>query len=310
MNIDIDTSSDPALRFPESKLIEIWKAIATSEKIQGIGLKIGQTINPEAKGLLASWISQTNTLREALTIFNKNISLMNPSESWEMKEDNGVCTLTFKLRKDKHYPHIAIERSMAAMICWGRALSGQQFPIIEAHFSFPAPKYKDLFAPIFGQHLKFNATKDTLSFDKKLLGLPVISSNHFLKAIIEAKAKTTLEEIDKTTPIRTKVKTIIKESLTTGNQITINQVSGCLSMSRQTLYRQLKKDDTDFQTLYDLVRKERALYLLKTGTENINTISLNLGYKETSSFYKAFKRWFSLPPKAYLLSMRNSDNQE
>jgi AraC-like DNA-binding protein len=290
---------DPSVRFSESKLIELWHWIDQNTKLPHIGLKIGEQINPAAKGLLASWISQAESLGEALTIFRKNISLMNPSESWDLKQENNLCALTFQFSKNKDYPTIAIERSMSAMVEWGRLLSANKFSIQAAKFTFPTPKDQSHFRVIFGSNITFLASENSLSFDNKNLKLPITNSNQYLKSLVEEKAKTTLEALTRNQNTTTKTKAAIEKILHTKHSITIDAVCKELAMSRQTLYRKLKEEDLDYKTLSDEYKKTEAIKRLQMGSENIANISLGLGYKDTSSFYKAFKRWFGVSPSAY-----------
>jgi AraC-like DNA-binding protein len=298
LGLNDSASLDPNLRMPESTLVALWQALETAGKGPGIGLEVGQTINPAAKGLLASWVSQASNLREALAIFIKNIALMNPSESWTFTERGGSCLLTFDLDQNKGYPDIAIERSMSAILAWARVLSNHKFPIREAGFTFPEPEHIKPFKLIFGDQLVFKADKNYVRFDSTLLCLAVISSNELLKSLIEQQARKSLRSLEKNTPMTQKVQTHIRERFASGKAVTISTVCSDLSMSRQTLYRQLKQQETDFQSLVEAVRKSDALLLLQAGIDS-TAISLSLGYKDTSSFYKAFKRWFGTTPKAY-----------
>jgi AraC-like DNA-binding protein len=298
LGLDDSENLNPDIRIPESTLVALWQALETAEKGPGIGLKVGQTINPAAKGLLASWISQASNLREALAIFIKNIALMNPSERWTLTEHAGTCLLTFSLDENKGYPDIAIERSMSAMAAWARALGNDTFPIQEASFTFSEPQHVTPFKLIFGDQLVFNADQNHLRFDSALLNLPVVSSNELLKMLVAKQARQSLQALQKNTPIEQKVRTQIRERFASGKAVTVSNVCTDLAVSRQTLYRQLKRQGADFQSLVEAVRKSEALVLLQAGIDS-SAISLSLGYKDTSSFYKAFKRWFGTTPKAY-----------
>jgi len=303
LGIHRSTLKDPALRFSENKLIELWDWIAENSTLPDVGLLIGQTINPSAKGLLASWVSQTESIGEALEIFRTNISLMNPSECWDIQERDGLCTLQFSLQKNKAYPSIAIERSMSAMISWGRALSGHKFPLVEARFSFSATPYHEHFVSIFGNKVTFEMPENCLIFDSELLKLPTTNGNQFLKSLIADKAKATLQALTHDYSIASRTKHAIEKLLLNNSSISIDAVCNELALSRQTLYRKLKEEGCDYKTLCDDYKKSAALKLLQTESENVTSISLRLGYKDTSSFYKAFKRWFGMSPKSYLRSI-------
>lgn len=306
LGLDDSERLSPDVRIPESTLVALWQTLEKAGKGTGIGLEVGQTINPAAKGLLASWVSQANNLREALAIFTKNIALMNPSESWTFSENAGTCSLRFRLDENKGYPDIAIERSMSAMVTWARALSNHTFPIQEAGFTFSEPEHIMPFKLIFGDQLVFNADENCVRFDSVLLNLPVISSNELLKTLVEKQARHSLRALQNSTPIEQKVQTHIRKRFASGKAVTISNVCADLAMSRQTLYRQLKQQGTDFQSLVEAVRKRDALVLLQAGIDS-SAISLSLGFKDTSSFYKAFKRWFGTTPKAYVAQSNQSD---
>lgn len=300
-----NTLNDPSLRLPEKKLIDLWNLIAQRSTIPHIGLLIGQTINPSAKGLLASWVSQTETIGEALHIFSTNICLMNPSEHWDIRTQNGQCELHFSLNKNRAYPSIAIERSMSAMVSWGRVLSAHDFPLIEARFTFPAPSYRNHFTPIFGTNTVFESTENCLIFDLSFLKLPIANGNQFLKSMLEDKAKEALAELTNDHSVTTQTKAAIEKILLGKHALSIDDVCNELAMSRQTLYRKLKDEGSDYKTLSEAYKKSEALRLLQTESENITSVGLRLGYKDTSSFYKAFKRWFGLSPSAYFNQIKS-----
>jgi AraC-like DNA-binding protein len=193
---------------------------------------------------------------------------------------------------------------MSAMMTWGRALSGHKFPLIEARFSFPATHYHEHFLSIFGNNTTFEMSENCLIFDSQLLKLPIINGNQFLKYLIEDKAKSALQAMTNVDSVTTKTKIAIEKILLSKNTISIDAVCNELATSRQTLYRKLKEEGSDYKSLSDEYKKSAALKLLQKESENITSISLRLGYKDTSSFYKAFKRWFGITPKAYLNSFQ------
>lgn len=304
LGIEPSLFNDPQARIPESALIQFWQLLEQNSAKPDIGLLIGQTINPESKGLLASWISQASTLREALNIFFKNIVLMNPSESWQASQQGTLLALTLEISSQETYPVCAIERSMSALVAWARALSAHPLEINSTTFTFTPPCYVDSFRKIFGEEVYFEAKTNSLTFEASQLDRPIVSSNQLLKNLIEEKAMTALNQISNELSVSAKVKQLIDNAMSHGQTLSIEQACELLATSRQTLYRQLQQESTDFKTIYDELRKQRAIDLLNEQTNNIGVISLQLGFKDSSSFYKAFRRWTGTSPKDYLENQR------
>ena len=308
LNIPLGRLTELTDRIPEADFIALWQKVAQHKKSHDIGLRVGRVINPNAKGLLASWISQASSLKEALNIFIEHIPLMNASENWQLSEAETTCALTFSFTNNKDYPSLAIERSMSSMVAWAELLSGNEIAILEANFTFKPPQSVEIFHQIFGEKISFNSYKNSLILNKKVLAMPIISSNHLLKDLIENKAKQALVELNSSPSTHQKVSLLLKGLINKQLPISIAIISDRLNMSRQTLYRELKEHNTDFKSLFDLARKEQAALLLRSHTESIDSISIKLGYKDNSSFYKAFKRWYGQSPALYRRKFKNNDS--
>ena len=297
---------DPELRIDETQLITLWNEITEKTVKPDVGLLIGQQINPSAKGLLASWVSQCETLREAIVIFQQHISLMNPSEQWQMIIKGEVTQLTFILDVEKNYPIAAIERSMSALISWGRALSGIHIQPNQVMFKYSEPNYLEGYEKIFGENIHFNHSENAMIFDSSLFDLPIKSANSFLKKMIKVKAEENLNVINTKLLLNQQLAVLIEKNLAS-QKVTVEYFSTLLNMSRQTLYRKLKLEGSDFKSILNNVRKEQVVKLLSSDKVNMLYVSLQLGFKESSSFYKAFHRWFGMTPTEYL-DLRKKNN--
>ena len=291
---------NPEERIEEQKVIALWQYLTDHCEIPHFALLVGQQINPQAKGLLASWVSQCATLGEALQVFTQHIALMNPSEQWQIKTQGNLACLTFHFSTDKNYPACAIERSMSALIAWGQVLAMEKIHIERAEFTFSQPKHLDHYGELFGDKLEFNGTANTLLFKKSILERPIYSSNHYLKEMVKEKALSILNAWQAGAPLSQHILQLIQINLPK-QKACIEILCDELSISRQTLYRKLQEEGTDFKTLHTQARKELALKLLIENSHNMASISQALGFKETSSFYKAFKRWFGVSARDYTI---------
>lgn len=78
-----------------------------------------------------------------------------------------------------------------------------------------------------------------------------------------------------------------------------SEIAAQLRVSERTLHRRLDANATSFGRLLDKIRHERARDLLDKSTLSVERISEMLGFAETSSFTRAFRRWEGVSPLRY-----------
>lgn len=99
------------------------------------------------------------------------------------------------------------------------------------------------------------------------------------------------------------------EALIGFSQPTRDNVSSAMNLSVSTLQRRLKDEGTSFQEVLEATRKRLSQTYLAEKNISTNEIAYLLGYKSPSQFFKCFKGWFGVTPKAYRNSfMCDSDN--
>ncbi len=79
----------------------------------------------------------------------------------------------------------------------------------------------------------------------------------------------------------------------------IDEICDQLNLSRRTLQRRLKEHGIEFSTLIEDVRRELALSYMKESNYSMTEISLLVGYSESASFTRAFRRWTGQSPQQY-----------
>ncbi|WP_320838597.1 AraC family transcriptional regulator [Zhongshania sp.] len=101
-----------------------------------------------------------------------------------------------------------------------------------------------------------------------------------------------------------KVKRGISETLQSG-PLTLGQVAKKLNVSERTLQRRLKEKNVRFNDVLDLTRQQSAKeYLLNTSVPLVDVAS-QLGFANSASFNRAFKRWFSETPNRFRYARHN-----
>ena len=79
----------------------------------------------------------------------------------------------------------------------------------------------------------------------------------------------------------------------------IDQVAARLGMTRRTLQRRLKENQTTFKKMVEDLLHQRARELLQSPHYPIIEIAYDLGYQDPGHFSRAFKRWSGHSPNHY-----------
>lgn len=77
----------------------------------------------------------------------------------------------------------------------------------------------------------------------------------------------------------------------------IDEVARALGCSRNTLYRRLRAEGTNFEQVRDRLRQKRATARIRGGA-SVKETAYRLGFSDPAAFSRAFKRWTGKSPKA------------
>ncbi len=167
--------------------------------------------------------------------------------------------------------------------------------------TYPPPPHVDQYPDLFRVPVQFNAKRNALQID------PVWDSpetqfepgNAYAFGIFTRHADEMLAKLQADTSIRAQIEAQILPRMHEGS-ISMDKVANDIAMSRQTLYRRLKDEGVTFAEIHDDLRQRMAMEYLEGQKVTVNETAYLLGFSESSSFVRAFKRWTGLSPTAYL----------
>lgn len=174
-------------------------------------------------------------------------------------------------------------------------------------FVHPEPRHAREYALLYGAPCVFGAARTAAVFDRADLDEPVLRDAAALKVFLRRAPVDVLVGADYGTTATGRVRHLIGRSLPAGPVPTPEELAGRLSVSPQTLRRQLAAEGTTYQRLRDQVRRDHALAELTGGRISIERLSRRLGFSEPSAFHRAFRRWTGETPRAYQARARARD---
>ena len=187
------------------------------------------------------------------------------------------------------------------LVIWHRLgswLIGRPAELDLAQFSYPEPAHGDEYRHIFHCPLAFDATETALTFSKRFLSAPVIRDRSEMRRFLRTSPADLLSRPDESNTYTARIRALIGRDLSRSLP-DFESIASELGTSPQTLRRRLKQENTSFQELKDLLRRDMAIYYLSRPDLAINDIAFKVGFTEPSTFHRAFKKWTGVTPGAY-----------
>jgi AraC-like DNA-binding protein len=194
-------------------------------------------------------------------------------------------------------PPIPFDSFIASIVGLCRLATSPEFNPLEIRLSFSDNNRGGDYQALFHAPVVFGAKESCLVFSTADLdeSLPGRSSDllHASDRILENYlAALNPDEVS------TAVRKMLLTMLPTGN---VNQeaISKRLHMSRSTLHRRLREENTNYKELLDSTRRSLAIEYVQDGEYALGYIAFLLGFSDQSNFSRAFRRWTGKPPKAF-----------
>ncbi|WP_449623167.1 helix-turn-helix domain-containing protein [Robertmurraya sp. Marseille-Q9965] len=215
---------------------------------------------------------------------------MCPPENIRIVEKGESCTIEVDwLDTDQPGPPLLVGTTLAFLLELGRRGTGLPIKASLVEFKHTLNQVQGL-EDYFGCPIQLGAKFNRLTLHRGDLDRPFASYNAELLEILTPVLDQTLEEQRGSHSITEIVKWILKRSLT-GERLEIQEVASELGMSERTLQRRLTDEQTTFKQLLKEARHERAREYLANPTLDIKEVAFLVGYKDQSSFYRAFHCW-------------------
>jgi len=191
-------------------------------------------------------------------------------------------------------------RLLHGLACW---LAGRGLALDSVIFPYRRPEHSPDYALIFTEDSRFAPTvpggNGTLvaSFNANLLDLPIRRDEAALASFLDgAPGKiTTLYRRDR--EMVSRVRDLLRAALP--DTLSLDDIADRLHLSPRTVHRRLDEEGSSFRAIKDALRRDMALARLSKTRDPVARIAADLGYADTSAFYRAFVDWTGMAPAHY-----------
>ena len=265
------------------------------------GLHTAKFVQPFSYSVLGYITMSCETLGQAIEKirpYEKLVGDMGTTSLEQKGED-------FRISWHCSYPDESVKRHMtdnclASWYTFARYLTSRELSPkkILLRRSQPNPvqdsEYQQMFAcPVFYQQ-----GEDTIVFDSGFLQLPLDKGDQQLLPMLESHAESVVSTLSAKSDLITQVMFHIENNLPSG-KFHQQDIAELIGVGAKTLQRRLKEKETNFQSLLDQTRLSMAQQKLKHTKIDIDTLSTELGFTETRSFFRWFKKVSNQTPGDY-----------
>jgi AraC-like DNA-binding protein len=293
-DLDPAAFTDPERRVPYRTVARLFDRCVEATSCHHFGLLVGGRAGLSSLGVVGYLASSAPTVGNALEIIRRANSVA---------DGGGIVTLDCRehmvsLGYEVVEPGIEhTEQLAAAAIAIGfnilRALCGPQWQPQDVQFSFAAPRDLAPFRKVFSLTPRFDQEHSAIAFPARWLGDQPPGADPILHRMMKERIEELLA--DDADDVVGRVRRLLRATVTT-RRPSVDDAAATLRISVRTLKRRLAAAGTTFQRLRDGVQFELACQLLRNTTIPAGQIASIVGYSESSSFNRAFRRWAGVPP--------------
>lgn len=213
-----------------------------------------------------------------------------------VREENGAVVLSFgSIRPDQDLPPLIGWFDLAFFVLSIRRGTGDHVIPLELRGPDMA-RGRGWAAEFFGcSH--FPGADYELVLTRSDADRPLISRNDALWAQIESGLRDRFAPDVPGRTLSTRVRQALVDGLP-GGQVTADQIARALALSKRSLQRRLSEEGESFKHILEDTRRAMALNFLQNSDMSVHEIALLLGFRDPTSFFRAFRSWTGRTPLA------------
>ena len=276
-------------RVPLAVGYDAWRTLEETVG-RGVGVRAALATDQGAIDLADYLVGACRNLEDAIDILREHHRLFHDLAYFRVQRRGESTSLVVGHEGAVTPPASMIEW---ALLTWVFVLRGLMpgVSFLEAHCQHRAPKdHEALFANV-PLRFRFEQPENELLIPDAHVSAPNPRADDRLRGLLLAQASRMVAELP---PLEVSVVDRVRHELlrrlTTGAP-EADDIARALRLSPRTLRRRLEAEGVAFSDVLDAVRRDEALRLVRDTTLSFDEISFRLGFSQTTSFHRAFRRW-------------------
>jgi AraC-like DNA-binding protein len=297
--IDPAALQDQDHRVAFAAYVALMRAAKALTGDEALALHYGETNDLAQISVVGLLGYASETMLDAFTQLNRYGRLVvefdGPKERFKVARRNGGLWVVDTRQHPNDFPELT-ESTFARMVCGPRRFGVTRLAQ-DVHVTHAPPAYRAEYDRIFQAPVAFESDWNAIRMDPAWATHRIAQQPRYVFGVLSERADALLKELESSKSARGQVEGLLLPILHTG-QASVAVVATRMGVSRQTLFRRLKREGVTFEKVLDGLRHRMALYYLGGRRVSVNETAYLVGFSDPAAFSRAFKRWTGVSPRS------------
>jgi AraC-like DNA-binding protein len=292
---------DEDRRLGHEPSVALLSACATATGRPHFGLLLGTRVGLRSLGMVGRIAANADTVGQALKDLTGPLYLAQDSGGTPTLAVRGaLATLTFELRVGDASDAAVLADLICAGMCGVlRDLCGPDWSPAGVRLARRRPAQTRPYVDVFRAPLTFNAPRCSVTFAAQWLARRIEGADALVRRVFVERARA--EFAPALAPLLTDVRVAIRRAIAE-QRCSRRDVAALLGIHERTLNRRLRAAATTLQALVEEVRYATACDLLRSTAGSMAQVAAAVGYRDATTFARAFRRWAGVTPRQFRTS--------
>ncbi|MEP6390392.1 MAG: AraC family transcriptional regulator ligand-binding domain-containing protein [Halioglobus sp.] len=295
-------ANDPTARVAYTRMGEVFRLAAEETGDAQFGLYASRYMLPSHIHALGTALLASSSLMDFCVRIERFGPFLGNTVSFYVDRADGETKFsayrTVPLRTE------AVDMFWAFVLRFMRHLDCEKFNPLRVDIpGLDSQQRRKAYSDFYRCPLSFGCEEFALFFDTKEIEKQLPTASTELAQLSEEVIRNYLARLDKA-DIVSQVSRLLVKNLPNGDY-TKEHAANELSMSSRTLQNRLRGADTTWREMVDATRYTLAVSYLEGRRYTLGEITYMLGFNDSSSFSRAFKRWAGCAPGEFLPTTEN-----
>ena len=284
---------DPAFLVGIDQFATLVSNMMASAKEPSLGFYSGNNLSLVEMGTVGFVLATAPTLRKALSLwFSYSESMFGSLMSVTLEEDENKNSwwLDFEIKLPLGQAYrFWLEEFLMLCRYTGESLSGEKIQYLQLELMIPRPGHHEVYESYFDCPIHFNCPYNRISVSAPGLDTPIHKDSEALNEVYMSFYEQMSHPSKFDDPLINRIRNQLMKQ---PEQIpALSELAQLLNSSERTIRRHLSQRGTSYREIVDDFRTELSRRYLSNTALGVAEIGDLLGFADTKSFMRAFKRW-------------------